>query len=350
MADWKVSPEIVEVKTHPNADKLDVLKVGNYQLVAGKGNYQDGDVVIIIPEKSVIPEGPILEEFKDYLVGKDKNRVKAIRLRGEVSEAITWPLHRLDELFDSGSHPDLVWLSLGQDISEALGIHKYEPPTPQQLRGIVKPIEGFPYTRKHDAHHYASYADEFAPDEWVLITEKIHGSQVNYFYSFEDGREVVTSKGLLKKGLVIEKNEHNAYWQGVWNSDLRGLTEYLARMQPRVVQFIGELMPVQKGFSYGCQRPQVRLFEVVLDGESMPMHHIPDAIQRWWVPILHEGFLNEVDLQALSRGKERVSGNSQHIREGIVVKPYKDRKAHDGKRLHLKILNPKYKDNDEEVN
>ena len=99
--DWKVSKEVVEVFEHPNADRLEVLRVGEVQMVSGKGNYKSGDVVLVIPAKSIIPPGPILDEYEKYLVGKDKNRVKEVRLRGEYSEAITWPLSKLWHLEES---------------------------------------------------------------------------------------------------------------------------------------------------------------------------------------------------------------------------------------------------------
>jgi len=45
-----------------------------------------------------------------------------------------------------------------------------------------------------------------------------------------------------------------------------------------------------------------------------------------------------------------VSGKQLHIREGVVVRPYVDRRASDGRRLALKLINPKYKETGEEIN
>lgn len=49
-------------------------------------------------------------------------------------------------------------------------------------------------------------------------------------------------------------------------------------------------------------------------------------------PILHK----------LCAGNELVSGKSLHIREGIVVRPIPDRRAVDGTRLMVKVINPAY--------
>lgn len=342
MADWKVSKEIVEVKEHPGADKLDVLKVGEYQIVAKKGHYQTGDTVIIIPEKSIIPKGnPIYDEYEKYLTGSNKDRVKGIRLRGEYSEAVTWPIDQLDFLNQFCEY-EIETQAIGQDISECLGITKYEAPIPTNMSGQVKQFDG--YARNHDVYHYASYKEELQGN--VIITEKIHGSQLNYFID-ADGSEKVSSKGLLKKGLEIQEEEGNVYWQAVRNCDLKNIAYNVLDVHGYDrVQLIGEVVPVQKGYSYGATKPEVKIFDVIVDGTSVDISELPQNILDIWVPIYRVGGFKGFDLEKLSKGKEQVSGRELHIKEGIVVKDINDSKAHDGKRLILKVINPKYKDED----
>ncbi len=369
MAEWRVSKEVVEVKEHPNADALDVLKVGEYQIVSRKENYKTGDVVVIIPEKSVIPkDSPIYEEYEKYLTGPNKDRVKGIRLRGEMSEAITWPVDKLAEavrheidntyprlpLIDMGKFMTDVEVlqdaAIGEDISEYLGIIKYEAPIPYNMKGEVEQFDA--PVRKHDVYQFASYADEIGNQ--VMITEKIHGSQINYFL-LPFAEEKVSSKGMLKKGLALKEDEKNVYWQAARNSDLKRVaSEIQAQLisdtnVPHVIQLIGEVIPVQKGFDYGQTQKVVKLFDIVIDGHySMPFSQIPQSAFDLWVPIIHIGPLDydKVNLTALSKGKEQVSGEERHIREGIVIKHIGDKKAEDGKRLVLKVINPKYKDDD----
>lgn len=357
MADWKVSKEYVEVKEHPGADKLDVLKVGEYQIVAKKGHYKTGDLVLIIPEKSILPKGtPLYDEYEKYLGGSDKNRVKGIRLRGEYSEAVTWPLNQLAPVIiteidymqgqRTKHYHDIqsaINAPVGEDISELLGITKYEAPIPVNMSGQVKQFGGG-YSRNHDVYHYASYKDELKGN--VIVTEKIHGSQLNYFLD-SDGTERVSSKGLLKKGLEIQEDEGNVYWQAVRNCDLNSVAHELMYIHnPERIQIIGEVVPVQKGFSYGTTKPKVLLFDVIIDGHSLPFSQLDSDTLNHWVPVFHIGDINDVNLEELSKGKETVSGNALHIKEGIVVKDVLDNKASDGKRLILKVINPKYKDED----
>jgi RNA ligase (TIGR02306 family) len=144
MAEFRVIKAKVKVFPHPNAEKLELLKIAAFQAVVQKDVYQDGDAVIFAPEKAVLPEA-IVEEYRKYLKGSDKNRVGTIRLRGELSMGVIIPLERVD--------PDDK-LPYDEDISEALGIIKYEPPIPQNMRGQVKSIIDFPYLVKHDVEQF----------------------------------------------------------------------------------------------------------------------------------------------------------------------------------------------------
>lgn len=361
--DWKVSKEVVEVKPHTNADSLEVLKVGQMQLVAGKGAYETGDVVVVIPEKSVIPkDSPIYAEFEKYLVGPEKDRVKGIRLRGEPSEAITWPLDRFGSVVvGEYEGPERWWqnrnaveeAAIGEDISGRLGITKYEPPIPDEMRGQVEKLD-VPSTAlvKHDCYQFAAYADQLSPEAEVVVTEKIHGSQLNYV--FYEGEESVSSKGILGRELRIREAPNNVYWRAVRRSGLREIAGAITMSPgPSVVQMIGEVAPVQKGFDYGLSGDEkaALVFELVLDGVPVSFDDLPPEVRDLWVPVLYRGPFEEADLPKLAKGREAVSGEERHIREGVVVSPADPTKrAEDGTRLRLKVLNPKYKDDDEEVN
>ena len=39
----------VTVEDHPNADRLDVVKCGEYTAISGKGDYKTGDYAVFIP-------------------------------------------------------------------------------------------------------------------------------------------------------------------------------------------------------------------------------------------------------------------------------------------------------------
>ena len=67
---------IKEVKTHPNADKLDVVKVLGYEAIVPRDKYKVGDLIVFIQPDTVLPDLPWAQFYK-----AKSNRVKAIRLR-----------------------------------------------------------------------------------------------------------------------------------------------------------------------------------------------------------------------------------------------------------------------------
>lgn len=362
MSNWKVTKEKIELFVHPNADALELGKVGSYQVVVQKGLYNSGDEVVFAPEKSILT-GQIKQEFEKYLVGPNKDRVKAVRLRGELSCGIIIPKNLI---------PDFDTLSLGEDISEKLGIIKYEPPIPTELAGKVRSFN-MPYIGFHDCEQANVYVNDLINGERVILTEKVHGSQFILAHNLETGETIVSSKGMLKSGLVIEESDSNTYWIATKNDDIVGrITRNFAE---GIIQVFAEVIPVQKGYSYGQSKPTVRIFDVRVNGVSIPHDKVPTELNQIWVPIVYDGNINLIEKEVvlfedvdknirktridyilpkeiteLCKGMELVSGREHHIREGVVLRPYIDRDAKDGTKLRLKIINPAYKETGEEIN
>lgn len=356
MAHWEVIRDRIKLFPHPNADGLQLGKVGAYQVVCKSGLYSDGDEVVFIPEKSVLPD-TIAEPFRNYLKGPGKNRVGSVRLRGELSMGICLSTDEAVRL--CGDIPDA-------DIGEALGITKYEAPIPACLAGELDRIEGL--WSQHDVEQFGIYSEEFDPNEVVVVTEKIHGSMVMMGLS-SSGEFYISSKGVLSRGLCLRESIHNTYWRAAHNCGIRKLLEGIAAslndhgVSFKTIQLFGEVIPVQGGnWTYGADpnKPIVRLFDLRVDGKSQSKDSVLQYasmagidIENLWVPEVASGFTHEVfpKLPELCRGNELVSGRSLHIREGVVVRPRFDRYASDGTRLMVKVINPAYakKETGEEV-
>jgi RNA ligase (TIGR02306 family) len=354
MSEWKVSREKIEIFEHPNAEKLQLGKVGTYQVVVQKGLYNTGDEVVFAPEKSVLT-GRLLEEYKPFLAGPDKNRVKAVRLRNELSCGIIVP----NELVEAVAGRTILELPEGADISEIMGITKYVPPIPTHLAGEIEVMPSDELLSKHDVEQFGVYSSQFVLGERVVATEKVHGSQgVFYIRIMPDGKIVkwASSKGQTDKGLSIKESETNAYWMAARDADLWGLlvSEYghLATSDGVVIQAFGELVPCQGGnWSYGKKKPTIILFDVRINGKHIPYDTVSQSLKNLWIPILYDGlYENPAMFQEMANGKEKVSGEELHISEGLVLRPYADRRASDGVRLMVKVISKHYKETGEEIN
>jgi RNA ligase (TIGR02306 family) len=248
-----------------------------------------------------------------------------------------------------------------------MGITKYEAPVPAALSGQASGIRlvGKKYDLnhdiyKHDAYPWGAFSSQFDPNEIVVVTEKVHGSLVSYTAVFEDGEltdEVVTSKGQLKKGLQWKDDGEIAYWKAVKNSNFRELATQLLseRLQTdnAIITFTAEVLPAQKRFSYGfsAEKPMALIFDVEVNGKHVGADQVTGEIREMWVPVLYEGPLKDVDLYELAKGKETVSGKGLHIKEGCVIVPKVPRNSTKGGfNIHLKVINPAYKESGEEFN
>ena len=366
MAIFSVFATKIQLLPHPNAERLELARVGMHQLVVGKGNYNDGDIIIFAPERSILPDNLKGEYIntdtgKSYLTGPDSNRVKSVNLRGELSEGATIPVsYVLANVPEWNSIEDIP---LDIDISEKLGITKYEPPLPSTMNGILAHQDSLHFEAPishHDVEGFKKFKDEFLDTDICFAVEKLNGSQFNAFFS-KTGEIGVSSKGYNSRDLVIERSEKNLYWQALENSGLIDFVKctILEANAPELyksdVQLMGEVIPCQKNFSYGQTKPTLKLFRLKVNGYEYSIPELEkiygiDWLKKYWAPILYHGKFDPDIFEKLSKGMEQVSGKELHIKEGIVVSPEVPRIARRGFPLFLKVLNPKYKETGEEFN
>lgn len=353
MTEWRIFADKIHLMKHENADSLEIGKLQEFSLVIAKGQYQEGDIVVFAPSKSIIPEeirnNYVSSNGTSYLTGKDHDRVQNCRLRGILSMGVS--LNR-DWVIQKLGISSIAEIPLNVDLSEQLDIKEYKPPIPAQLAGQVKPIEGLQYHKNHDVEQWHLYKNEFIPGEEVIFTEKIHSTQISVSKTKEN-KWIVSSKGFNKKDLCIEESENNFYWQAFYNSGIKNLIENL--FPDEEIQFWGEATPVQAGFSYGFVKPDILVFRMTLNGRELSWDEMVKIFndgsgKKYMVPLLYRGKLDEEKLLSLAKGMETVSGKQINLKEGGVVQPVIPRRANEGFWLQVKIINPKYKDNDEEIN
>lgn len=337
MSDFKVEVVKVKIENHPDADRLEIARIEDYTAIVGKGQYQTGDLVAYIPEASIVPL-KILEELNlvGALAGSKKNRVKAIRLRGIFSQGLCYPAKD-------------GWEE-GDDVTEELGITKYEPPIPAQMAGEV---DGQRKCIRYDIQNFKKFPKVIEEGEDVVITEKIHGTWCQI--GIVDGKLVVSSKGLAKKNIAFktysEKNENNIYLRVAKRLDLVEKLRYVEKP----IYILGEVFGTGvQDLGYGANAAQdetlgFRVFDIYegYPGEGMYFddHFVDMACKQWGldrVPVLYRGPFSKEKLLELTDGKEEVSGKGQHIREGVVVRPRIERRDYKLGRVQLKSVSEDY--------
>ena len=303
MAEFEVGTHSIVIEEHPNADLLEIARVGDYRSIVRKGQFQDGDICAYIPEGSVIPDSLLAEmELEGKLAGPEHNRVKAVRLRGVFSQGLVYSMPR---------HP------AGMDVASELGIVKYEPPIPAHMSGEVE--NRFGHTIRFPLEDIKKYPAMFQEGEEVAVTEKIHGTWC--CLGMAQGTPLVTSLGLSEKGLALrvnEANRRNLYAQQ-WAAHQELLDRMTAEMPDSDYYVLGEIHGGKvQDLKYGLKAPRLRVFDVMIDGQYQPQ----DEILRWgWetVPLLYRGPYSRDMVNELTAGPSAVE-TADHFREGIVIR------------------------------
>src|SRR5689334_3340088 len=156
MSSFDVKVRRIVVTPHNNADALEIGTIDGYQFVVAKGQWQTGDLGVYIPEQAVVPDNLIAEMgLEGRLAGKDKNRVKAIKLRGVLSQGL---------FYKPADGLPADWIE-GQEVGSALGICKYEPPIPAEFASEVEAAPGGIFSSYTDIENIKKWPDIFIPGE-----------------------------------------------------------------------------------------------------------------------------------------------------------------------------------------
>lgn len=330
MSTLRVTAEKLTVHEHPNADALELAQVGLYRAVVAKGAYRTGEFAVYIPEQAVLPGGLIGElGLTGRLAGPDANRVRAIRLRGELSQGLVCRPHALE-----GTDLERA-AAEGEDFAERLGITKWVPEVPVSMSGEVEPAPDLlPWI---DIENIRRYPEVFAPGEPVAVTEKLHGTACCLTYTARGGVVRVTSKGLGAQRLALREDDRNLYWRAVRAHRVPEAAAALAvRLGATRVGVYGEVYGAGvQDLGYGADSrrggPAYAVFDVVAETAGRLRWLDPAELRELLadalplVPTLWTGPFDTARVLELAEGRETVSGRDLHIREGVVVRPLTDR-------------------------
>ncbi|MFG3039582.1 RNA ligase (ATP) [Streptomyces sp. NPDC048330] len=346
MSTLRVTAEVLTVHPHPNADALELAQIGLYRAVVAKGAYRTGDTAVYIPEQAVLPAALVDElGLTGRLAGGDANRVKAVRLRGELSQGIVCRPGALADVDLERAAAD------GTDFAETLGIVKWVPPIPPTMSGDVEAAPDLlPWV---DIENLQRHPDVFEPGEPVVLTEKLHGTACLLTYRAEDGRVQVSSKGFGAKGLALREDPRNLYWRAVHG---HGLAEVAARLAERLgarrVGLFGEVYGAGvQDLAYGAdgrgETVGYALFDVSAEIDGQVRWLDPaEVLEPGEVPVvprLHTGPYDLDTVLAHASGRETVSGREAHLREGVVIRPVTERHSPVvGGRAIAKAVSPAY--------
>ena len=307
------------------ADQIEVAQIGGWKVVVKKGEYTADSLAVYCEIDSFIPHSiaPFLTkpgQFPKVYNEVEGQRLRTIKLRGQISQGLLLPVSVLQI---DGKWIEGVVIDEGTDVTEILGVQKWEPPAEFRAANAKGSFPHFiPKTDCERVQNLSRQVQQWAEDEVVFQkSEKLDGSSMTVFY--KDG-EV----GCCSRNLELKDDGTSTFWE---TAKSEKLVEKLISLGKNIA-LQGELLGGQiQGNSYKITGFKFFLYDIYdIDKQE---YLRPEVVEQFaavhgisHVPIIGYVTLPKEDtIQALlldADGKSAVGCNPK--REGFVYKSTKD--------------------------
>lgn len=333
--------DIVPIK---GADFIELAIVDGWKCVVKKGDFNIGDVVIYCEVDSWIPYGiaPFLcknDPPREYN-GVKGERLKTVKLRGQISQGLILPLFYSRSERSWCFPPEWNFLpikvSVGDDVTEILGIQKWEKPIPIELSGIVKGNrpDGIPKTDQERVQNIVNLYQFYKNSGYTFeLTEKLEGTSATYYLDLEGEFHVCS------RNINLKYSETNLYWRMAEKYDIKkwmhDLNLFGIAIQGEV---IGEGI---QGNVYKIKGNEFYVFDMYdkKDGDYInpeKRRELCLSMNLQHVPVIDTQFKLKHDIDEVIKFAEGSSVLYNTEREGIVFKSNED------SYVRFKVISNKY--------
>lgn len=204
--------KIDSIREIPGADSIECCTLGGWNVVTLKGEFTAGDLAVYCEIDSWIPHevAPFLSKGNFPRVYNEikGERLRTVKLRGQLSQGLLlWRQIALDKVGE---------IYEGMDVSDLLGITKYEAPIPASLAGEIKGMfpSRIPKTDQERVQNLSTELEEWkaAGLTWE-VSEKLDGSSMTVYMI--DG-EV----GVCSRNLDLKPNKDNSLWATAYRNEI----------------------------------------------------------------------------------------------------------------------------------
>lgn len=244
------------------ADKIELATVGGWKVVCQKGLYNEGDLAVYFEIDSWIPHtlAPFLSkgQFPRVFEGVEGERLKTIKLRGQISQGLLMPLKEIGEVLGLQIYGEIYGdFEDGYDMTDLLGIKKWEKAIPAQLAGISR--GNFPtLIPKTDQERCQNLVKEIVSANEAgtkfEITEKLEGSSMTVY-------RIQGEFGVCSRNMNLKEVKGNAFWDTAIAEDINTKMQNVDPYWDFAIQ--GELVgPGIQGNIYGLKETNFYVFDV----------------------------------------------------------------------------------------
>lgn len=305
--------KILDLAPIPGADAIEVAQVLGWQCVVKKGEFSIGDLCAYFEIDSLLP----VADWTDFLRKGDSRpfRLRSITLRKQLSQGLALPLNKVP--LPTGDY------AIGQDVTDILGVVKYEMQVPAELAGICK--GNFPsFIPKTDEMRLQSHPDLIGEIQGKRVrgTIKMDGTSFTS-YRRNDGF------GVCSRNMELVESDGNAYWKMARELGLDKFQHFMGNWSLQ-----GELCgPGIQGNKMGLTKPTLFAFSLYDIDRSTYLSH--DALVDFCaraniqvVPVVFDGIIDPTwgVAEFLEFANKQTYDNGTPA-EGIVWRPVEETRS-----------------------
>lgn len=336
--------QIIRIEPIEGADKIVVAQINDWHVVVNKGDFNEGDLVVYLEIDSLLPIGnPAWAFLEGRSAPKSVNidgitytgyRLKTIRLRGQLSQGLILPLSVVPSTDETLGN----LLHIGDDVSEALGIVKWEAAISAQLAGTVK--GNFPsFLNKTDEERVQNYRKIIQNNIGLMmyVTEKLDGTSTT-FYKHEG------EFGVCSRNMDLKETDGNAQWNAARTLKIE---EKIPEGYAIQGELIGEGIQGNPLKQSGQKFYAFNVYDI-FEGKYLDFEEMVDFLSYRNIPMVPlvtaqyklTGDINEII--SLADGMSMLSETSE--REGLVFRPLNEMRENGnrGGRFSFKAISNKY--------
>lgn len=265
---------VVSISPIPKADAIETACVLGWECIVKKAEgLKPGDLVVYIEIDSIVPPAPVF----DFLAER-KYRVRTVKLRGQISQGLALPLTYF---------PQLKNVSEGDDVTDVLGVQKYDPEAAAEAREAAEKLATQSWvkrffmrfalfrwlSKKLTAEGQKTFPD-FIPktDETRLqsmpsvltkhagctwhVTEKLDGQSATYFLH-------KSKFGVCSRNIYLRTESNSSWWHVARTYDIETKLRAYKKLTGRELCLQGEIVgPNIQANRYGLDEARLYIFNV----------------------------------------------------------------------------------------
>jgi hypothetical protein len=356
--------KITNLSPIEGADKIEVAQILGWEVVVKKDEFKVGELVVYIEIDSIVPEKPEFEFLRER-----KFRVRTIKLRKQVSQGIAFPLSILPQ---NKAHKE------GDDVTETLGIIKYDPELAEEVEmsnkskskskvlkffmqfsffrfvyfSINKKDKGWPaWIQKTDETRIQVCAKILKnnPNARFYVTEKLDGQSATYYTTKPSGGIFKKFKkltfGVCSRNIRLGKKDNSNYWTVATKYDIK---KKLLDINEDKLVVQGEIVgtKVQQN-KYKLNELQFYVFNVIRNGVRCNYPELVDFCNQYnfkLVPVVSDNWTlnckntetHDIVKTIIDMTDRKSELNKETPIEGLVFRLY------DNPSVSFKAINPKF--------